>query len=107
MDINRKKSAWAAVSVLTLETYDFVLFLFLIKTLQSVFPAERVGKFTIGLDLLFGLLARPLAGLFLAPLADRYGRKHLLMVTAFLMGIFTLLFASVPLQLCRSFFDRL
>jgi len=92
----KQKSLWSAAVVLALEAYDFVVFLFLARGANVIFSFKSENKLVLVTDVLLGVLARPLGGFFLGSLADRYGRKPLLIFTAFAMAISTFCFAVIP-----------
>ncbi|RFU49695.1 MFS transporter [Paraburkholderia sp. DHOC27] len=83
----------------SLEWFDFLSYLFLSKTIASVFfPLSHA---TAGLSLTFatfaiGVIARPLGGVIFALYADRLGRFRILSLLMILMGIGTGLLGVCP-----------
>ncbi|MGF6771927.1 MHS family proline/betaine transporter-like MFS transporter [Paraburkholderia sp. GAS199] len=83
----------------SLEWFDFLSYIFLSKTIASVF--FPVHNATAGLSLTFatfaiGVVARPLGGVIFALYADRLGRFRVLSVLMILMGIGTGLLGVCP-----------
>ncbi|WP_083827714.1 MFS transporter [Rickettsiella massiliensis] len=99
-----------------LEFYDFIIFVFFAKTLGTLFfpntdPfASLMASWTF---VAVGYLARPLGGMILGHLGDRFGRKRSFIVTligmavpSFLIGLLPSyqaigLYAPVLLVICR------
>lgn len=84
----------------TLEYYDFVVYVFVAAALSQVmFPPDmtpwlrQVQVFSI---YAIGYFIRPLAGLLIAHLADRIGRKRLFVFTVLLMSVPTFLMGLSP-----------
>jgi MHS family proline/betaine transporter-like MFS transporter len=83
----------------TLEYYDFVIFgIFAREIGQAVFPS---GDPLVSLMLAFttfavGYLARPVGGLVLGSLGDRYGRRGVFLASIFLASAATLGIGLVP-----------
>ncbi|MGH8182979.1 MAG: MFS transporter [Rhodanobacteraceae bacterium] len=73
-----------------LEFYDFVTYgLFAVYLGRTFFPSEHPGASLLGSLTVFGagFVTRPLGGLFFGPLADRIGRKPVMVITFSLMGL--------------------
>ncbi|MGH8111175.1 MAG: MFS transporter, partial [Rhodanobacteraceae bacterium] len=73
-----------------LEFYDFVTYAFFAVYLgRTFFPSEHPGLSLLGSLATFGagFVTRPVGGLVLGPLADRVGRKPVMLLTFALMGI--------------------
>ncbi|MGH8189883.1 MAG: MFS transporter [Rhodanobacteraceae bacterium] len=73
-----------------LEFYDFVTYaLFAVYLGRTFFPSEHPGASLLGSLAVFGagFITRPLGGLFFGPLADRIGRKPVMVMTFSLMGL--------------------
>lgn len=96
MNQDKRKSFIAAAVVLALESYDFTVFLMLVRGTHLLFIPTKIEGYLFIFDILLGLLARPFGGLILARLADKYGRKPLLILVTYLMASFTLFFALIP-----------
>lgn len=83
-----------------LEYYDFVVYVFVAAALsQAMFPPDmtpwlkQVQVFSI---YAIGYFIRPVAGLLVAHLADRIGRKRLFVFTVLLMSVPTFLMGLLP-----------
>ncbi|MGH8125713.1 MAG: MFS transporter [Rhodanobacteraceae bacterium] len=73
-----------------LEFYDFVTYgLFAVFLGRTFFPSEHAGVSLLESLATFGVgfVTRPLGGLFFGPLADRIGRKPVMVMTFSLMGL--------------------
>lgn len=73
-----------------LEFYDFVTYgLFAVYLGRTFFPSEHPGVSLLESLATFGVgfVTRPLGGLFFGPLADRIGRKPVMVMTFSLMGL--------------------
>jgi MFS family permease len=83
-----------------LEYYDFVVYLYVATLIgQAFFPADMsptmrlVQTFAIYST---GLLIRPVAGILIARVADRVGRKRLFILTVVVMSVATLCIGLLP-----------
>lgn len=82
-----------------LEFYDFIVFVFLAKTIGTLFfPAKNpVASLLITLSVFaVGYLARPLGGFIFGHLGDRFGRKKTFVYTILLMALPTLFIGLLP-----------
>ena len=61
----------------------------------------NLGPKTLGIVFSAGLIGMAIGAIFLAPFADRFGRKKLMLASAFIMGLSVLLtaFSETPMQL--------
>jgi len=89
----------------TLDAFDFFLLIFVVKAIAAEFHTRIISvTFAITLTLLF----RPLGALVFGRLADRFGRKPILMINIALFSLFELLSAFSPnltvLLVTRSLF---
>lgn len=85
----------------TIQWYDFIAYTYL-----AVFFADRIFPATSDDDLVpliatygvfaVGFIMRPIGGLILGPLADRFGRRAILQLTVMLMATGSLLIAVLP-----------
>ncbi|MTD54664.1 MFS transporter [Amycolatopsis pithecellobii] len=94
-----RKAALAAFLGGTLEYYDFGIFLTASSLVFSHIMFGGDGSSAILLSLAtFGVayVARPLGGIVLGHLGDRYGRKRVLLATVVLMGTSTFLIGCLP-----------
>jgi len=105
--LSRDQRATFIASLLgwTLDAFDFFLMVFVVKSIAAEFHAKIVAvTFAITLTLMF----RPLGALVFGRLADRFGRKPVLMINVLLFSFFELLSAFAPnlaaLLVIRSLF---
>lgn len=73
-----------------LEFYDFVTYaLFAVYLGRTFFPSAHPGASLLGSLATFGagFITRPLGGLFFGPLADRIGRRPVMVMTFGIMGL--------------------
>src|SRR6476620_1224581 len=84
----------------TIEFYDFLLYG---SASALVFPTVFFGGLDEFTQVIFsfgtfaaGYLARPLGGVIFGPFGDRIGRKKMLVLTMFIMGIASFLIGLVP-----------
>jgi MFS family permease len=83
-----------------LEYYDFVVYLYVATLIgQAFFPADLSPTMrlvqTLGIYSI-GLLIRPVAGILIARVADRVGRKRMFILTVAVMSVATLLIGLLP-----------
>jgi MFS family permease len=83
-----------------LEYYDFVVYLYVATLIgQAFFPADMSSTMrlvqTLGIYST-GLLIRPVAGILIARVADRVGRKRMFILTVAVMSVATLLIGLLP-----------
>lgn len=82
-----------------MEWFDFAVYGYFAAVIGAQFfpsgdpTAEMLSALAV---FAVGFLSRPLGALILGPLGDRYGRKTVLMVTVFGMGITTALIGATP-----------
>ena len=90
----------AGVGGNVLEWYDFALFGFFGDTISKVFfPPNQKGHLAlIESFVVFGVafLMRPVGGLLLGSIGDKYGRKKALELSIFLMAVPTFLMGCLP-----------
>lgn len=82
-----------------LEYYDFVIYGLLANNLgQAFFPAADPIAATIQALAIFalGYIARPMGGLILGHLGDRYGRRNIFLISLMLMALATLGIGILP-----------
>lgn len=83
-----------------LEYYDFVAYLYVATLIgRAFFPAETSDTLRLVQTLALystGLLIRPVAGILIARVADRIGRKKLFILTVAVMSVATLLIGLLP-----------
>lgn len=83
-----------------LEYYDFVVYLYVATLIgKAFFPADMSATSRLVQTLAIystGLLVRPVAGILIARIADRVGRKRLFILTVAVMSVATLLIGVLP-----------
>ncbi len=82
-----------------LEFYDFIVFVFLAKTISHLFfPTNNAVVSLIITYSVFavGYLARPLGGIIFGHIGDRFGRKKTFIATLLLMALPTFLIGLLP-----------
>jgi SHS family lactate transporter-like MFS transporter len=77
----------------TLDAFDYFLFTFVIVAISKEFHADRTD---VTLGVLLTLAARPIGALIFGRLADRYGRRPVLMIDVILFSVFELATAFAP-----------
>jgi len=93
--LNREQRATFLASVLgwTLDAFDFFLMVFVVKAIAKDFHAEKESVlWALTLTLMF----RPLGALFFGRLADRYGRRPILMINVLSFSFLELASAFAP-----------
>jgi SHS family lactate transporter-like MFS transporter len=93
--LNRDQRATFIASVLgwTLDAFDFFLMVFVVKAIAKDFHTE---KETVLWAVTLTLMFRPLGALFFGRLADRFGRRPILMANILLFSFFELASAFAP-----------
>ncbi|GAA4711892.1 MFS transporter [Pseudonocardia yuanmonensis] len=83
-----------------LEYYDFVAYLYVATLIgQAFFPAETSDTMRLVQTLsvyAIGMVVRPLAGVVIARVADRVGRKKMFILTVVMMSVSTLVIGVSP-----------
>ena len=82
-----------------MEWFDFAIYGYFAAVIGLVFfPSSAPGISLLSSLAVFavGFLARPFGALVLGPMGDKFGRKFVLMVTVFGMGVFTTLIGLLP-----------
>lgn len=96
---HRKNLALASLGSI-LEYYEFMIFGFLIVVISRLFfpPSMPDSMKTFQTFVIFslGFLLRPLAGVVLGHLGDRFGRKRVFLFTVFAMAVPTTLMSLLP-----------
>ena len=93
------RSLFACVIGNILEWYEFMVFGYFAGVLGQVFfepSSPLVGMFKIFGIFAVGVLVRPLGGIFLGHIGDRWGRKSALVVSMILMSVPTFLIGCLP-----------
>ncbi|SPX55137.1 Shikimate transporter [Klebsiella pneumoniae] len=95
-----RRAAWGSFAGAVVDWYDFLLYGITAALVfnREFFPQIGPAMGTLAAFATFGVgfLFRPLAELFLATSADRLGRKRMLMMTVWMMGIATACIGLLP-----------
>lgn len=83
----------AGVGAWTLDSFDYFILVFVLDSVQSTFA---VSNQTIAFALTLTLLMRPLGAAIFGPLAERFGRKPILISNIVIFAAIELLTAVVP-----------
>lgn len=99
--VSSARARWIILSVIgsSLEWFDFLAFIFLSKTIASVFfplQSAAAGQSLTFATFAIGVVARPLGGVIFALYADRLGRFRILSLLMIMMGIGTGLLGVCP-----------
>ncbi|QCP81392.1 MFS transporter [Alcaligenes faecalis] len=82
-----------------MEWFDFAIYGYFAAIIGSIyFPSDAAGVSLLSSLAVFavGFVSRPFGALILGPIGDRFGRKTVLMITVFGMGVFTTLIGLLP-----------
>jgi MFS family permease len=83
-----------------LEYYDFVVYIYVATLIgRAFFPADMAPTLRLVQTLAIystGLLVRPVAGILIARVADRVGRKRLFILTVAVMSVSTVMIGILP-----------
>ncbi|MDV2114852.1 MFS transporter [Alcaligenes faecalis] len=82
-----------------MEWFDFAIYGYFAAVIGSIyFPSDATGVSLLSSLAVFavGFVSRPFGALILGPIGDRFGRKTVLMITVFGMGVFTTLIGLLP-----------
>lgn len=82
-----------------MEWFDFAIYGYFAAIIGSIyFPSDATGVSLLSSLAVFavGFVSRPFGALILGPIGDRFGRKTVLMITVFGMGVFTTLIGLLP-----------
>jgi SHS family lactate transporter-like MFS transporter len=93
LDRDQRATFLAAVLGWTLDAFDFFLMVFVVRAVAHDFKTEVVN---VTYAITLTLMCRPLGALVFGWLADRYGRKPVLMVDILLFSFFELATAFAP-----------
>lgn len=93
--LNCEQRATFAASVLgwTLDAFDYFILVFLLRTIAADFKTEVVN---VSMAITLTLIFRPLGALVFGWLAERYGRRPILMINVLLFSFFELATAFAP-----------
>ena len=93
LDKSQKSAIWASYLGWTLDAFDFFLMVFMLKAIAAEFGSDIK---TVGLAVTLTLAARPFGALLFGFLADRFGRRPVLMVDIALFSLFEFASAFAP-----------
>lgn len=93
-----RKVVWAGAIGTLIEYYDYTVYAFLATTLATLFFPDMGELALLYTFAVFGVafVVRPLGGIVLGALADRYGRKPALLVSVVVMVAATALIGLLP-----------
>jgi SHS family lactate transporter-like MFS transporter len=90
---SERSAIWASYLGWTLDAFDFFLMVFMLKAIAAEFGSDIK---TVALAVTLTLAARPFGALFFGYLADRFGRRPVLMIDIALFSIFSFASAFAP-----------
>lgn len=96
-----KRIVWAAVAGSVIEWFEFSVYGYLAAVMGKVFFASSTPTIQIIASLAtfaIAFLARPFGGIICGALGDRFGRKHVLNLTLFVMAGATFAIGLIPSQ---------
>lgn len=93
LDATQRHTVFASFLGWTLDAFDYFLLTFVIVAVAQDF---HVGKAQVLYGLFLTLAARPLGALLFGRLADRYGRRPILMIDVLLFSLFEFATAFAP-----------
>lgn len=96
--LNRKQVVAVGIGNF-MEWFDFAIYGYFAAIIGSIyFPSDAAGVSLLSSLAVFavGFMSRPFGALILGPIGDRFGRKIVLMITVFGMGVFTTLIGLLP-----------
>jgi MFS transporter, MHS family, proline/betaine transporter len=94
-----RRAVSAAVIGNVLEWYDFAVYGYVATIIaKNFFPAGNETAALLATFAAFGIgfLARPLGGIVIGWIGDKYGRKTALLITIFLMAVGTVIIGLIP-----------
>jgi SHS family lactate transporter-like MFS transporter len=84
----QKTAIWASYLGWTLDAFDYFLLVFMLKPISEAFGADIAG---VSEALFLTLAARPVGALVFGALADKFGRRPVLMLVILLFSVFSAL----------------
>ena len=97
--VMRRRAMWSSYLGSAVEYYDFLLYgIAATLVFPKVFFAldPKVATLASFATLAVGYVARPLGAVFFGHYGDRIGRKKMLMITLYLMGVSSFLMGLLP-----------
>jgi len=98
-EVNLRKRAIAVGVGNFMEWFDFAIYGYFAAIIgQTFFPSAAPGVSLLSSLAVFavGFVSRPLGALILGPIGDRFGRRAVLIITVFGMGVVTTLVGLLP-----------
>src|SRR5437588_10757358 len=93
LERSQKSAIWASYLGWTLDAFDFFLMVFMLKAIAAEFGSDIK---TVAVAVTLTLAARPFGALFFGWLADRFGRRPILMIDITLFSLFEFASAFAP-----------
>ncbi|MDI2091163.1 MFS transporter [Commensalibacter oyaizuii] len=90
---NRRNTVFAAVSSWGLDAFDFFLLIFVIDNIADSFHASNAD---VSIAIFLTLAMRPIGAVFIGKMAEKYGRKPVLMANVATFSILSALSAFAP-----------
>lgn len=90
---SQRRTLVAGVGAWTLDSFDFFVLVFVLNMVQTTFA---LSDSAIALALTLTLLMRPIGAAIFGPLAERFGRKPVLVLNITLFAVLELLTAASP-----------
>jgi SHS family lactate transporter-like MFS transporter len=88
LEPSQRSAIWASYLGWTLDAFDFFLMVFVLKAVAAEFGTDIK---TVAVAIFLTLAARPFGALFFGLLADRFGRRPILMVVILAFSLFSAL----------------
>jgi SHS family lactate transporter-like MFS transporter len=88
LEPQQRSAIWASYLGWTLDAFDFFLMVFVLKAVAAEFGTDIK---TVAVAIFLTLAARPFGALFFGLLADRFGRRPILMVVILAFSLFSAL----------------
>ena len=98
LEPSQRNAIWASYLGWTLDAFDFFLLVFMLKAISAEFGTDVKS---VAVAIMLTLAARPFGALFFGILADRFGRRPILMIVILAFSTFSFLsgFANSLTQL--------
>src|SRR3954470_17445773 len=102
LEPSQRGAIWASYLGWTLDAFDFFLLVFMLKTIAKDFGTDVKS---VSVAIMLTLAARPFGALFFGLLADRFGRRPILMIVILAFSAFSAL-SGLAGTLTELFFIR-